>query len=102
MQETRARLLIVDDEAPIRMALSAILDEFGYSVRTADDGFSALAEMRREIPDVIVADLNMPRMSGFEFALGGASAISRDPGDRHERRVLRRRRAPRRCRRRFL
>jgi len=67
MRETRAKLLIVDDEAPIRMALSAILDEFGYSVRTADDGFSALAEIRREIPDVIVADLNMPRMSGFEL-----------------------------------
>jgi CheY-like chemotaxis protein len=67
MQETRAKLLIVDDEAPIRMALSAILDEFGYSVRTADDGFSALAEVRREVPDVIVSDLNMPGMSGFEL-----------------------------------
>jgi CheY-like chemotaxis protein len=67
MRETKARLLIVDDEAPIRTALSTILSEFGYSVKTADDGFSALAEIRREVPDVIVADLNMPRMSGFEL-----------------------------------
>ena len=67
MREIRAGLLIVDDEAPIRLALSAILNEFGYSVRTADDGFSALAEIRREIPDVIVSDLNMPGMSGFEL-----------------------------------
>ena len=67
MQDTRAKLLIVDDEAQIRTALSAILDEFGYSVRTADDGFSALAAIRREVPEVIVSDLNMPCMSGFEL-----------------------------------
>jgi CheY-like chemotaxis protein len=67
MQENRAKLLVVDDEAPIRMSLSAILDEFGYSVQTAHDGFSALTAIRREIPDVIISDLNMPRMSGFEL-----------------------------------
>lgn len=67
MSILQAKLLIVDDESPIRMALSTILNEFGYSVRVAADGFSALAEMRREIPDVLVSDLNMPRMSGFEL-----------------------------------
>jgi CheY-like chemotaxis protein len=67
MQEVRAKLLVVDDEAPIRMSLSAILDEFGYSVRTANDGFQALTAIQKEIPDVIISDLNMPRMSGFEL-----------------------------------
>jgi CheY-like chemotaxis protein len=67
MSYPQAKLLIVDDEVPIRLALSAILDELGYSVRTAADGFSALAEIRRDIPDVIVSDLNMPGMSGFEL-----------------------------------
>jgi CheY-like chemotaxis protein len=36
-------------------------------VRTAEDGFSALAEIRKEIPDILLSDLNMPRMSGFEL-----------------------------------
>lgn len=61
------KLLVVDDEMPIRMSLSAILTELGYGVRTAHDGFSALIEIRRETPDLILSDLNMPGMSGFEL-----------------------------------
>jgi len=64
---TKERLLIVDDEPSIRESLSSALIEVGYSVRTADNGFSALIEIRRETPDMIVSDLNMPGMSGFEF-----------------------------------
>lgn len=63
----QAKLLIADDETPVRTALSAALDEFGYDVRTACNGFSALAEIRREIPDLLISDLHMPRMSGFEL-----------------------------------
>jgi len=63
----KAKILIVDDEAPIRLTLAAILKEFEYSVQSAEDGFSALAEIRREIPDVLIADLHLPRMSGFEL-----------------------------------
>jgi CheY-like chemotaxis protein len=62
-----ASLLIVDDDATLRVCLSAVLGSFGYGVRTATDGFSALALLRQEIPDIIVSDLNMPGMSGFEF-----------------------------------
>jgi CheY-like chemotaxis protein len=36
-------------------------------VRTAEDGFKALAEIRKELPDILISDLNMPGMSGFEF-----------------------------------
>ena len=50
-----------------RTTLSHIFTELGYSVRSAEDGFSALFEIRQEIPDVILSDLNMPGMSGFEF-----------------------------------
>jgi CheY-like chemotaxis protein len=66
-QGCSATLLIVDDEASIRMSLSHVLTEIGYSVRSAEDGFSALAEIRNEIPDIILSDLSMPGMSGFEF-----------------------------------
>jgi CheY-like chemotaxis protein len=44
-----------------------VLTEIGYSVRVAEDGLSALIEIRKEIPDMILSDLNMPGMSGFEF-----------------------------------
>jgi CheY-like chemotaxis protein len=64
---TKERLLIVDDEPSIRESLSSVLTEIGYPVRAAEDGFSALAEIRREIPDMILSDLNMPGMSGYEF-----------------------------------
>jgi len=60
-------LLVVDDEAPVRLCLSEILIGSGYTVRNASDGFSALAAIREGIPDLILSDLNMPGMSGFEF-----------------------------------
>ncbi len=64
---TKERLLIVDDEPSIRESLTFVLTEIGYSLRAAEDGFSALIEIRKEIPDMILSDLNMPGMSGFEF-----------------------------------
>lgn len=62
-----AKLLIVDDEPSIRNSMSQVLVEIGYSVRSAADGFTALVQLRKQIPDIIVSDLNMPGMSGFEF-----------------------------------
>jgi CheY-like chemotaxis protein len=67
MPLAQVKLLIVDDEPATRMSLSHIFIELEYSVRSAGDGFSALADVRQEIPDVILSDLNMPGMSGFEF-----------------------------------
>ena len=64
---TNKELLIVDDELSIRESLSSALTEIGFSVRTADNGFSALIEIRQEVPNTILSDLNMPGMSGFEF-----------------------------------
>lgn len=59
----------MDDEVSIRTSLSYILSEIGYYVHTAEDGFSALVEMRKEVPDILLSDLNMPGMSGFELLL---------------------------------
>jgi CheY-like chemotaxis protein len=60
-------LLVVDDEPSIRTSLVQVLTEIGYSVRSAQDGFSALVEIRKAIPDLVLSDLNMPGMSGFEL-----------------------------------
>jgi CheY-like chemotaxis protein len=62
-----ARLLIVDDEPAIRTVISQVLTGIGYQVRSAEDGISALAEIRNQMPDIVLSDLNMPGMSGFEL-----------------------------------
>jgi CheY-like chemotaxis protein len=67
MPGTRARVLIVDDKPSIRTILSLVLGELGYRVRSAEDGFSALREIRQDIPEILLSDLNMPGMSGFEL-----------------------------------
>jgi CheY-like chemotaxis protein len=67
MQNTPATLLIVDDEPTIRESLSYVLTEMGHRVRSAKDGLSALREIRNEAPDLLLSDLNMPNMSGFEL-----------------------------------
>jgi len=67
MTTPAASILIVEDDVHLRVLLSVILTQSGYKVRTAEDGFSALAEIRIEIPDIIVSDLYMPGMSGFEL-----------------------------------
>ena len=67
MIETTASLLIVDDEPSTRYSLSQIFSCKGQIARAAEDGFSALQLIRDNVPDVLLCDLNMPRMSGFEL-----------------------------------
>jgi CheY-like chemotaxis protein len=67
MTTRKANILIVEDDDQIRVLLCAILEQSGYSVRPATDGVAALEELRAEIPDILLSDLHMPRMSGFEL-----------------------------------
>jgi CheY-like chemotaxis protein len=67
MRLTRRALLIVDDDPVIRASMQLCLSEIGYPVRTAEDGLDALILMGDEAPEILLTDLNMPRMSGFEL-----------------------------------
>jgi CheY-like chemotaxis protein len=67
MATRKPTILIVEDDDQIRHLLCAILQQSGYSVRPAPDGVAALDDLHTEIPDILLSDLNMPRMSGFEL-----------------------------------
>ena len=60
-------VLLVDDEPPIRDLLAIHLEKAGLQAIHAEDGIDALVKLRDKIPSVIITDLKMPRMSGFEF-----------------------------------
>ena len=61
------RVLVVDDSAVVRQALTAILSRAGIAVAVASDPIIAMDKMRKERPDAIVLDLEMPRMDGLTF-----------------------------------
>jgi len=63
----RFRILVVDDEPSIRDTATQILESEGYEVLAAADGIGGLHSLSKSLPDLIISDLNMPRMSGFEF-----------------------------------
>lgn len=61
-------VLVVDDDLDLRGALELILEEEGYRVRTAANGLEALASVAEEVPTVIILDMRMPLMDGWQFA----------------------------------
>jgi two-component system OmpR family response regulator len=66
MTSPEARLLVVEDEPNILELLSASLRHAGFEVATAADGTAALAAVRRTRPDLMVLDVMMPGLDGFE------------------------------------
>ncbi|MGD0676427.1 MAG: sigma-54 dependent transcriptional regulator [Polyangiaceae bacterium] len=73
MKEKRARIrvLVVDDEAGARTALSGLLRAEGFQVTVAEDGNEALAQLQEKAPDVLVTDLQMPGCDGLELLMRG-------------------------------
>jgi two-component system response regulator HydG len=67
MAKPTVRALVVDDEAGIRAALKQLLSAKGYEVDVAEDGAAALERIAELTPDVVVTDLDMPRMGGMEL-----------------------------------
>ena len=66
-EHRRPRLLVVDDEASARSALSRLLERLGYDVLLAEDGRAALDLAARQPPDLVLTDLRMPVLDGFEL-----------------------------------
>jgi DNA-binding response OmpR family regulator len=60
------RILLVEDDHAIRSLLRLLLEDHGYRVREAADGPSAVDEFKREPPDLVILDLRLPGMSGFD------------------------------------
>jgi len=63
----RYRILVVDDEPSVCEMARQVLESEGYEVLTANDGLGGLSALSKSLPDLIISDLNMPWMSGFEF-----------------------------------
>lgn len=61
-------VLVIEDDASLRQTIQEVLEFEGYRVVTAADGEEALAQLDRAAPGVILLDLMMPRMNGYQFA----------------------------------
>ena len=73
-----SKILVIDDNAQNLELLVAYLESLGCQVRTAPDGIAGLEKVRIDPPDLILLDVMMPRMSGFEVC----SKLKSDPGTR--------------------
>ena len=73
------KILVVDDSPIERHVLTELLIKNGYQVISADSGERAVAIARQELPDLILMDVVMPGMNGYQ----ATRTISRDEGTRH-------------------
>ncbi len=60
-----AHILLVDDEPNILLSLQFLMKRAGYQVHTANDGEQALTEVEACVPDLILLDINMPKLNGY-------------------------------------
>jgi CheY-like chemotaxis protein len=74
-----ARILVVDDEPDIVRVVVKILEARGHQLSTAKDGLEAVERVRADPPDVVILDLNLPRMDGYEVC----RTIKGDPATQH-------------------
>lgn len=67
MEERRKQILIVDDSAAIRKIVRMVLENEGYSVEEAPDGLDGVAKTEGTRFDLVISDVNMPKLDGFGF-----------------------------------
>jgi chemosensory pili system protein ChpA (sensor histidine kinase/response regulator) len=68
VEDRRTFALVVDDSITVRRVTQRLLERNGMRVATAKDGVDALAVLQDQTPDIILLDIEMPRMDGYEFA----------------------------------
>lgn len=68
-------MLVVDDQRVITELLGAVFEQLGFAVELAFDGQAALATVGRAVPDVMVLDIRLPEMDGWEVL----EALRREP-----------------------
>ncbi|MGN6153438.1 MAG: twitching motility response regulator PilH [Lysobacteraceae bacterium] len=74
-----ARILIVDDSPSQLMGIRRIVEKLGHEALTAEDGAAGVDVAKREIPDLILMDVVMPNLNGFQ----ATRTISREPTTKH-------------------
>jgi twitching motility two-component system response regulator PilH len=74
-----ARILIVDDSPSQLLGLKRIVEKLGHETLTAEDGAAGVEVAKREKPDLILMDVVMPNLNGFQ----ATRTISKDPGTAH-------------------
>jgi len=67
MKAMPMEIMVVDDSVSVRKVVSRLMEDQGWKVQTAKDGLNALEKLRESKPDLIVLDIEMPRMNGYEF-----------------------------------
>jgi DNA-binding response OmpR family regulator len=63
----KKRILVIDDDENIRQLLTHMLTKQGYTIIEASDGLEGIEKLKSELPDMVMVDVNMPVMDGFEF-----------------------------------
>lgn len=76
MPETAPRILIADDDASVRRLIELVLRKDGYRLTFAADGLQALEHLQSQTPDLVICDLHMPEVDGFQLL----AALQRAPG----------------------
>ncbi|MCL6618632.1 response regulator [Thermomonas hydrothermalis] len=74
-----ARILIVDDSPSQLMSIRRIVEKLGHEALTAEDGAAGVEAAKRELPDLILMDVVMPNLNGFQ----ATRSITRDPATKH-------------------
>ena len=73
----KKKILIVDDDPIIRKLVSSVLINAGYHIATADQGKEGLAQAINFQPDLIISDVLMPEMDGYEFVTRAQKSLGR-------------------------